>query len=91
MIQAVLKNVCCELGIVNGFPLIKVKGSSVPRHFGGGGLGNVSIDKDSLKGKRVILFDDLVTSRWSMKRMTNALEKAGDKVVALVALAKTVE
>ena len=84
-------DVCRELGIVNGYPWVKVKGSSVPSHFGGGGFDNVTFDMARLKGKDVILFDDLVTSGWTMRRTSEALEKAGANVVAHVALAKTVD
>lgn len=88
----VFSEVVCKLtGIANGYPHVHVTGSSIPSHIGGGGNAPTTFDKGFFKGKDVILFDDLVTTGFTIKTTSHALESAGARVIAHVALAQSVQ
>jgi predicted amidophosphoribosyltransferase len=88
----VFSEVVCKLtGIANGYPHVHVTGSSIPSHIGGGGNAPTTFDNDFFKGKNVVLFDDLVTTGYTMKTTSRALESAGARSVIHVALARSVQ
>lgn len=87
----VFSEVVCKLtGIANGYPHVHVTGSSIPSHIGGGGNAPTTFDNNFFKGKDVVLFDDLVTTGYTMKTTSRALESAGTRSVIHVALARSV-
>ena len=84
-------DICEQTGMVNGYAHVHIKDSSVPSHWGGGVNDSVSFDKAFFKGKDVILFDDLVTTGYTMKTTSQALKSAGANIIAHVALARSVQ
>ncbi len=83
-------DLCNSLGIKNGYPHVRVKDSDVPHHWGGKEA-KASFDKAFFKGKDVVLLDDLITSGYTMKTTSEALEKVGAKIVCHIAIARTIE
>lgn len=80
-------------GIHDGFELITVTGVKASASTGGGTRGdisNLSFDSNKIKGKRIILFDDIITSGKTMGAIRNKLLDNGAISVDCIAYGKTV-
>ena len=75
------ERLCKELGMQNAFDQIFINQEKVPTHLGGTERGAYSAYPDFFKGKKILLFDDIVTTGRSMKTFIKGLEKFGAKVV----------
>ena len=80
-------------GVNDGFDLIDVTGSKASASTGGGTRGdisNLSFDPAKINGKRIILFDDIITSGRTMAAIRNALLRNGAVSVDCIAYGRTV-
>lgn len=83
-----MKDVCQQTGMQNGYQYIKITDESEASHEGGSGC-SFECDKDFFKGRKVIIFDDIITKGHSLNRMAIKLKEAGAEVVAAFFLGKT--
>lgn len=86
------KQVCEEGRLVNGYQWIKNDGCSEKKHLSEHHSGETTkfiLDKENLKGKKVVLFDDVMTKGSSILDVVAALEKIGAEVVAAFVLGET--
>ncbi|MCR4852479.1 MAG: phosphoribosyltransferase [Prevotella sp.] len=86
----------CELcGADNAFDHVHVYGKKTKKHNSREHIVsdfadyNVVIDEDYFKGKRVVIFDDLVTTSETADRFKERIELAGGKVIGALFLAHT--
>lgn len=79
-------------GINNGYDLIEVTGEKASAHAGGGVRGDISNLTVSLevRGKHIVLFDDVTTSGGTMKNLRNELLRRGAAKVDCLTFGKTV-
>lgn len=80
-------------GVNDGFDLISVTGVKASASTGGGTRGdisNLSFDPALINGKRIILFDDIITSGKTMAAIRNALLRSGAVSVDCIAYGRTV-
>ncbi len=81
---------CKDLGMVDGFPYLKVVHDTTPTHSGGNRDDiRVSYDDTFFRGKHVILFDDIVTTGATMTKYINLMTSLGAKVDYVISFAKT--
>lgn len=82
--KALATKICEDLHMANGYAAITVcepsEESQSNRYF---------IDDSMIKGKRVLLFDDIVTTGDAAVRMKTDLEERGSEVIAFVTISKT--
>lgn len=84
--------VCDICGCINGFPHIFVSNDRMPSHVSKHArnrLENVIFEADFFRGKKVIIFDDIITTGLTAKRMQERLQECGANVIGGVFLAKT--
>ena len=86
----------CELcGAENAFDHVHVYGKKAKKHNSHEHIVsdfadyNVHIDEDYFKGKKVVIFDDLVTTSETAERFKERIEIAGGKVIGAFFLAHT--
>lgn len=82
-----------ELGMMNGYSQVKFKRDGKPSHVIGRSKSNLpmlSFGCKWWKGKKVVLFDDMITSGYTMKRIKDQLEMVGAKVVFGITYAKSI-
>ena len=89
------KNVCDICGCQDGFPHVFVSEDSKPIHFKKrnsecSALDNIIVDAPFFKNKKVILFDDIITTGKTIDKMRDIMESCGAKVIGSVFLAKTI-
>lgn len=80
---------CKKLNMTNGFRYISILKEKSPAHLGGRDVATYDFDKSFFKGKKVILFDDIVTKGASMHSFMDYLEEVGAKVVCCISIART--
>ena len=81
---------CQETGIENGYEFTHVSRDRTAQHEGGERKDvNYSFDDSFFRGKRVILFDDIITTGDSMRMAKAMLEKTGATVICGLAIGKT--
>lgn len=81
-------------GVQNGYDHITVEGERLAIHESQSGkhVNNVEVinlDKDYFKGKKVLVFDDVITRGFSYARFACHLEMLGASVLGGMFLAKT--
>ena len=81
--------VCERTGMDNAFQYVKGISDELPKHMGGKGLLAIDLDKSYFAGKKVVVFDDIVTHGTTMSKMIDALNKCGATVLFIISLAKT--
>ena len=78
-------------GMHDGYDHIEIEYDREAKNQGGGeDFDNLSFDEKWFKGKKVLLFDDVVTQGHSIKNMTEELEDIGATVIGAVTLGRTV-
>lgn len=87
--------VCNSTGMKNAFDHITIEHDRLALHETerGKGIHEVSVlsfDKEFFKGKRVFIFDDIITRGFSYARFANHLESLGACVLGGIFLAKTI-
>ena len=87
------ERLCQETGIENGFEYVHLTRDRVAKREGGNAddasITNYSFDPEFFKGKRVILFDDIITKGNSMRNAKSMLEKEGAFVICGISIGKT--
>lgn len=85
---------CKDLKIENGYDYISMKENNSPNHL----KDNINskkyefiLNKDKLKGKRLIVFDDILTSGKTFYSLAIALEDLSCKVRLAIFLARTIK
>jgi hypothetical protein len=87
--RAFSEDVCKELGMTNAFDKIKVTRDAVPRNLGGDGAAEYTIEHTFFSGKKVVLFDDVVTTGHSIKWFKDILESYGATVICVLSIGRT--
>lgn len=92
--KAFTAEVCRLTGMINAYKAIRVEGARLAIHEtrGGKSLQTVHIikfDRDFFKGKRVVLFDDVVTRGFSYARFACEIENFGAEVLGGYFLGRT--
>ncbi len=85
------KKISAETGIQNGSNLVGLTRDYSTKHDGGIGLDfdDLYYDTANLKGRNIILFDDIITSGHSMCAVKNHIEACGATVIAALSIGKT--
>lgn len=76
--------------MANGYDHIQVIVDQDPERLSDSHLPQYAIDPDYFKGRKVLLFDDIMATGNSVGKFANHMEEAGAEVVAAVVLGKTV-
>ncbi|ONN28093.1 hypothetical protein XJ44_00020 [Thermosipho affectus] len=87
-----VKNLSVKLDVINGYDFIKNlidRPSKHREHFKGNILEYLKFDSEKIKGKEIILFDDIITSGNSFLNIANELKNLGAKNVIGIFLGKT--
>ena len=80
-----------ECNMWNGYSHIRLKYEAKAKHLGGEkDYNNLEYDQYWFEGKRIILFDDVVTSGGSIDNIKNELVRMGATVVGAITLGRTV-
>lgn len=80
-----------DCGMNDGYDHIWVDYDRDAKHQGGEeDFDNLRFDKKWFKGKKILLFDDVITQGNSIKNMTDELEGMGATVIGAVTLGRTV-
>lgn len=81
---------CQKTGMENAYSYIQVTREKTAKHEGGeDDVVNYTFDGGFFNGKRVILFDDIITKGNSMRNAKTRLENLGAKVICGIAVGKT--
>ena len=85
--------VCSMCGAIDGFNYVNIIGRRTKKHISqcheANEQTNLAIDEDMIKGKKIILFDDVVTTGATCQEFKERLEKLGAEVVLAIFLGKT--
>lgn len=80
--------VCSRTGMDNAFQYVHGEGENV-KHLGGTGLSQIQLNKRYFSGRKVVIFDDIVTSGNTMRKMVNALKECGAEILFIISIART--
>ncbi|MCK0527346.1 phosphoribosyltransferase [Anaerobiospirillum sp. NML120449] len=80
---------CGRLGMINGFQHVSILTEKTPSHRGGNEVSTYEFDSSFFQGKKVVLFDDVVTRGTSMSRFINYMNSLGAEVVCCISLCLT--
>lgn len=83
------EQLCRVTGMTNGFQYVSIVREKIPSHQGGREPGTYAYDQAFFNGRRVLLFDDVLTRGQSSGQVIRELQACGAKVEACVFLAKT--
>lgn len=83
------KIICYEFGMKNGFEHISMLKEKTPSHLGGTDEALYELNPNFFKGKKVLLFDDLVTRGKSMVQFINLLKEVDAEVVCCMSIGLT--
>lgn len=88
------ESVCRQVGMLNGYEHVKVIGERQAVHLSAGryieSTQRIELDTAFFKGRKVLLFDDILTLGYSYARFALRLEKAGAEVIGGFFLGKTI-
>ena len=73
----------------NGYGYIEIIKDATPKHLGGTGVPTLQFDENYFKGKKILLFDDIITKGNSMLRFKQKLESLGATIIAGISIGKT--
>lgn len=90
--KAFCEKVSAACGVNNGYELIEVTGTKLSASTEGGVRGDISnlSISSAVMGKKIVLFDDIITSGKSMSNLKSALLAKGAASVDCVAFGRTV-
>ena len=83
------RDLCSKLNMKNGFKHISIVKEKEPSHLGGRDEAIYEFDRKFFSGKKIVLFDDVVTRGSSMRSFIESLEDAGAEVVCCMSIGKT--
>ena len=79
-----------KTGMTNGYEHIREVVDQDPERLEDSHLPQYEIEQEFFKGKKVLLFDDIMATGKSLGKFANNMREAGAQVVAAVVLGKTV-
>ena len=82
-------DLCSKLHMTNGFEHISIVKEKTPSHLGGTDEAVYELDRSFFAGKKVVLFDDVVTQGSSMQSFIDYLDEVGAKVVCCMSICRT--
>lgn len=82
-------HVTSQLNMYNGFDYIKITKDRTPNHMGGTDPAEYSFVTSFFNGKRIVLFDDVVTRGHSMQWFKETLESYGAIVICCMSIGRT--
>lgn len=92
--RAFSESVCKQAGMLNGYEHVKIIGERQAVHLSAGRYSGssqrIELDMGFFKGRKVLLFDDILTLGYSYARLALRLEKAGAEVIGGFFLGKTI-
>lgn len=80
--------VCLKTGMDNAFQYVHGEGETV-KHLGGTGLSQIQLNKRYFSGRKVVIFDDIVTSGNTMRKTVSALKDCGAEILFIISIART--
>lgn len=80
---------CAETEMENGYPYVNIVKDGLPRHLTGQSVPPVVEIDDRVRGKYVLLFDDVITKGRTMLRYKEILERKGATVIGGFTIGKT--
>jgi len=83
------ERVCFRLNMVNGYDMVNYIEDSTPKHLGGEGEPKYDIINEGIKGKPVIVFDDIYTTGNTLRLFCAKLVKRGACVIGAIVLGMT--
>ena len=83
------KQVSNSLNMVDGYDMVKYIENSTPKHLGGEGIPKYDFYNENIKGKPVIVFDDIYTTGNTIRRFCAKLVKRGACVIGGIVLGMT--
>ena len=85
------KRICEETGMTNAYDHITVVSSTTEKKFGGSGIctDSLAFDGHYVKGRYILLFDDVITKGESMLRFKRKMEELGANVIAGFSVGRT--
>lgn len=81
--------VCSDLHMTNGFDYIRITKDRTPNHMGGTDPAEYEFTTSFFRGKRVVMFDDVVTRGHSMQWFKTTLEGFGAIVICCMSIGRT--
>ena len=82
-------DLCSKIHMTNGFEHISIVKEKKPSHLGGTDEAVYELDRSFFAGKKIVLFDDVVTKGSSMQSFIDYLEEVGAKVVCCMSIGRT--
>ena len=82
-------DLCSRLNMANGFYHVSICKEKTPSHLGGEDSAAYNFDRSFFYGKKVVLFDDVVTKGRSMYSFIDYLNGVGADVVFCISIGKT--
>lgn len=83
------QRLCEQTDMKNGYGYIEIIKDATPKHLGGTGVPTLQFDENYFKGKKILLFDDIITKGNSMLRFKQKLESLGATIIAGISIGKT--
>ncbi|MBR8764880.1 hypothetical protein IX336_000233 [Porphyromonas levii] len=83
------KTLTSETGMSNSYDYINVVEDGGAKHLGESGSAKYSINKSFFDGRRILLFDDVITSGRSIEKWAKFLRGCGAYVVGAVSIGRT--
>jgi len=81
--------ICKRTGMTNGYPYVTILKDGEPKHTGGNKMPQIKIDKDFIKDKYILLFDDIITFGDNMELFRIGLKGGGAEVIAGFSIGET--
>ena len=78
-----------QTGMINGSEYVFIKGEVTPKHLGGCEKVSYTIDNHFFSGKRVIIFDDLLTTGNTLIDFAERIKSAGGDIIGAITIGKT--
>lgn len=83
------REICEELGMIDGYPHVSFIREKTPAHLGGTDKAEFAFDEDFFTFSEVILFDDVVTRGRSMREFKDRLQNMVSNVVCQISIGRT--
>jgi phosphoribosylpyrophosphate synthetase len=82
-------SLCSRLGLANGYNYVSVVADGEAKHISGASTAEFSVDGNFFRGRKVLLFDDVLTTGASMEKFKRLLEGVGATVIAGICIGVT--
>jgi predicted amidophosphoribosyltransferase len=75
--------------LANGYNYVSVVADGEAKHISGASTAEFSVDGNFFRGRKVLLFDDVLTTGASMEKFKRLLEGVGATVIAGICIGVT--